>query len=72
MSFVDEAPDQRVNQERAKQALATGAQTVAVGCPFCTTMLEDGINAVKGDQEMAVKDVAEILWESMSEGVNSG
>ncbi len=72
MSFVDEAPDQRVNQERARQALATDAETVAVGCPFCTTMLEDGINAVKGDREMAVKDIAEIIWESVSGGVDSG
>ena len=48
MSFIDEPPDKRVNQERARQALATGADVVAVGCPFCMTMLEDGINATQG------------------------
>ncbi len=66
MSFVDEPADQRVNNERARQALETGADTVAVGCPFCMSMMEDGINAVGGDRRVAVKDVAEILWEAMS------
>lgn len=72
MSFVDEAPDQRVNQERARQALASGADMVAVGCPFCTTMLEDGLNAVKGDRRVIVKDVAEILWDAATGPAESG
>ncbi len=61
MSFVDEPKDKRVNQERARQALETGAEIVAVGCPFCMTMLEDGINARKGDRDVKVMDVAELL-----------
>ncbi len=65
MSFIDEPPNQRVNQERARQALATGAEVVAVGCPFCTTMLEDGINARKGDRDVRVMDVAELLWQAV-------
>lgn len=65
MSFVDEPKDKRVNQERARQLLDTGADIVAVGCPFCTTMLEDGINARKGDREVKVMDVAEILWQTI-------
>lgn len=64
MSFVDEPKDKRVNQERARQALETGADVVAVGCPFCMTMLEDGINARRGEREVKVMDVAELLWES--------
>jgi Fe-S oxidoreductase len=67
MSFVDEPPNQRVNQERARQALATGADVVAVGCPFCMTMLEDGINAVKGERDVKVMDVAELLWQAAEE-----
>jgi len=65
MSFIDEPPDKRVNQERARQALATGADVVAVGCPFCMTMLEDGINATKGDRDVKVMDVAELLWQAV-------
>ena len=65
MSFVDEPPDQRVNQERARQVLETDADIVAVGCPFCTTMLEDGINARKGNRDVRVMDVAELLWHAV-------
>ncbi len=65
MSFVDEPKDKRVNQERATQLLATGADIVAVGCPFCTTMMEDGLNAKKGDRDVQVMDVAEILLQAM-------
>jgi Fe-S oxidoreductase len=64
MSFVEEPKDKRVNQERARQALETGADIVAVGCPFCMTMMEDGINARKGDRDVRVMDVAELLWQS--------
>ena len=63
MSFVDEPPDQRVNQERAREALATGADVLAVGCPFCMTMMEDGVNARRGERDMKVMDVSELLWE---------
>jgi Fe-S oxidoreductase len=64
MSFVDEPSDKRVNHERAKEILATDADTVAVGCPFCTTMMEDGINANKGDRKIEVKELAELLNEA--------
>ncbi len=64
MSFVEEPPDRRVNQQRAREILETGADTVAVGCPFCMTMLEDGINARKGSRDVRVMDVSELLWEA--------
>ncbi len=67
MSFIDEPPGKRVNQERARQVLETGADVVAVGCPFCMTMLEDGINATKGDRDVRVMDVAELLWQSVEQ-----
>jgi Fe-S oxidoreductase/nitrate reductase gamma subunit len=66
MSFVEEPRDRRVNQERARQALETGADIVAVGCPFCMTMLEDGVNARKGERDVKVMDVAELLWQSVA------
>jgi len=64
MSFIEEPANLRVNQERAREALATGADVLAVGCPFCLTMMEDGVNAQKQDREMRVLDVAELLWEA--------
>lgn len=67
MSFIEEPRDKRVNQERARQILSTGADLVAVGCPFCLTMLEDGVNAQKGERDVKVMDVAEILWQAVDE-----
>jgi Fe-S oxidoreductase/nitrate reductase gamma subunit len=67
MAFVDEPPNQRVNQERAQQLLDANAEVVAVACPFCTTMLEDGINARKGDRQVAIVDVAELLLDAVGE-----
>lgn len=67
MAFVDEPPDQRVNQERAQEAVDTGADVVAVGCPFCATMLDDGVNARRGDRDVRVRDVAELLWDAVGE-----
>ncbi|HZB46672.1 MAG TPA: heterodisulfide reductase-related iron-sulfur binding cluster [Pyrinomonadaceae bacterium] len=64
MSFVDEPPDKRVNQERAREAVETGADVLAVGCPFCMTMMEDGVNARRGKRDVKVLDVAELLWEA--------
>ena len=63
MSFIEEPPDKRVNQERAREALATGAGVLAVGCPFCMTMMEDGINARGGG--MRVKDIAEVMLDGL-------
>jgi Fe-S oxidoreductase len=61
--WMEENPAQRVSTERAREALATGASTVAVGCPFCLTMMTDGV-AAAGSQAV-VRDVAEILAERL-------
>ena len=53
----------RVNIIRAKELASTGADTVAVGCPFCSTMVTDGLSAI--DAEMDVKDIAELVWEQI-------
>ena len=50
--------------EKATTARETGADVVAVGCPFCMTMMEDGINARKGERDVKVLDVSELLWEA--------
>jgi Fe-S oxidoreductase len=63
MSFIEEPADKRVNQERAREALATGASVLAVGCPFCMTMMEDGVNARGGG--MRVMDIAEVLLDGL-------
>ena len=59
----EEAGSARVNSTRFAEAKSTGANTVAVGCPFCLTMMTDASKA-DGDS-MQVKDVAEIVAERM-------
>ena len=51
----------RINVERVEEALSTGARTVAVGCPFCSTMLNDGVTAAGSGDEVEVVDVATVL-----------
>lgn len=56
----------RVNMERTEEALATGAQVVAAACPFCNTMLSDGIKTIEKGQEVPVMDIAELVAQSMA------
>jgi Fe-S oxidoreductase len=52
-----------INEERAREAAESGADTLAVACPFCTVMLDDGVRA-RGD-ELRVVDVSTLLAESL-------
>lgn len=53
-----------INVERAEEALATGADTIAVACPFCMTMMSDGVKARNKEATVRVRDLAELLAES--------
>jgi Fe-S oxidoreductase len=53
----------QINEERAREAAATGAETLAVACPFCTVMLDDGVRQTGGD--LRVADVSTLLLESI-------
>jgi len=59
----EEHGETNVNRTRFKEAKATGVKTLAVGCPFCMTMLNDASNAEGG--EIAIKDVAEVVAEQL-------
>ena len=61
--WMEETPAERVSTQRAGEALATGAKTIAVGCPFCLTMMTDGVAAQSSPAR--VLDLAEILVERM-------
>ena len=64
MSFTEEEPEKRVNRFRARQAVDTQADIVAVSCPFCMTMMEDGIKSEQGDREIRVLDIAELVLQA--------
>jgi len=57
----DEPGGKRINLERTEEALATGAEIVAVNCPFCLTMLEDGVKAKDKQDEVKVYDLTELI-----------
>jgi Fe-S oxidoreductase len=55
----------RINNARTDMAIATGADRIAVGCPFCLTMMSDGIKDRNMEEKMAARDIAELVWEAM-------
>jgi Fe-S oxidoreductase len=61
--FMEEKVGKRISAERAEEALATGADAIAVACPFCMTMMADSVKA--RDSDVAVYDVAEVVAERL-------
>lgn len=68
--WMEETLGRRINAERTAEALKTGAQTIAVACPFCLTMLDDGVKDAGADQ-VAVRDVAEIIAAHLPAGLGA-
>lgn len=59
-----EKGNKEVNIDRTEEALETGADTIAVGCPFCLTMMSDGVKNKEKEGQVQVKDLAELIAES--------
>ena len=64
--FLEDEEGGRINEERAKEALSTNADTIASACPFCMTMMTDGVKHFEKTEEVAVKDIAEIILENIN------
>lgn len=60
-----EKGNKEINIERTEEALATGAKIIAAACPFCMTMMTDGVKNKEKEQEVVVKDLAELVAEAM-------
>jgi len=61
----EEAGKTRVNFERSEEAINTGASIIASNCPFCTTMLTDGVKNKEKEEEVQVLDIAELVAKSL-------
>jgi heterodisulfide reductase subunit D len=61
----EEKGEKRINIERSEEAIATGAQVVAAACPFCNTMMTDGVKLAEKEDQVQVLDVAELVAASM-------
>jgi Fe-S oxidoreductase len=59
--FMEEKTGARVNRNRAEELVKTGADTIAVACPFCNVMMTDGMKDLNKEDEVKVLDVAELL-----------
>ena len=57
--WMEETAGKRINVERTEELLATGADTIAVACPFCMTMIADGVTGTGKD--VPVLDIAEVV-----------
>ena len=66
--WMEEKLGTRINMNRVDEAIATGAEEVAVGCPFCRVMVSDGVKGRESDVE--VIDVAQALLRSVKNGGN--
>jgi Fe-S oxidoreductase len=70
--FMEEKRGTRINQQRVREAIDTGASILAAACPFCMTMFEDGIRGVGADETFKVLDLAELVAQSLRANGTAG
>lgn len=63
----EEKGNVRINIERSDEAIGTGATVIAAACPFCNTMLTDGVKNREKEEEVKVLDIAEIVAQSITD-----
>ena len=64
--WTEEAtPEKRPSVDRVKEALELNVDTIAVACPFCMTTLEDAVKVLDVENKITIKDVAELLNDSL-------
>lgn len=67
----EEEGDEKVNVVRTQQALDTGAEAIAVACPFCKTMMSDGLKQHDKDDDVKVLDIAEVLAAALTDSARA-
>ena len=70
--WMEEKEGKRVNIDRTEEALALKPDVIGTACPFCMTMMTDGVKAKEASESVEVKDIAEILFEATQENVKAG
>jgi Fe-S oxidoreductase len=64
--WMEETIGSRINVERSREIVQEKADTVAVGCPFCLTMIEDGMKELDKDEQIKTRDIAELVAEHLA------
>ncbi|MCP4155860.1 MAG: (Fe-S)-binding protein, partial [bacterium] len=63
--WMEETIGKRINLERSEEIVGKRVENVAVGCPFCLTMLEDGMKELGREEEIKTRDIAELVETNM-------
>jgi Fe-S oxidoreductase len=63
--WMEETIGKRINLERAEEIAGQNVATVAVGCPFCLTMIEDGMKEMNREEDIRTKDICELVADNM-------
>ena len=63
--FMEETEGKRINIERTEEALSLNPDTIGTACPFCMTMMTDGVKAKEAAEKVRVKDIAELVLEAI-------
>jgi Fe-S oxidoreductase len=64
--WMEETIGKRINQERAEEVVSKNVSRVAVGCPFCLTMIEDGMKELEKEEAIKTQDIAELVANNMA------
>jgi Fe-S oxidoreductase len=64
--WIEEDPSQRVNTLRVEQLMDTKPDIIASACPYCMTMLTDGIKEKNAEESIATRDVLEIVADAIA------
>jgi Fe-S oxidoreductase len=64
--WMEETIGKRINIHRTEQIISADVQNVAVGCPFCLTMIEDGMKDLDKEEEIKTRDIAELVAANMA------
>ena len=63
--WMEETIGKRINLARSEEIVDCGVSNVAVGCPFCLTMIEDGMKELGREEEIQTMDIAELVEKNM-------
>ncbi|MGE5848163.1 MAG: heterodisulfide reductase-related iron-sulfur binding cluster, partial [Ignavibacteria bacterium] len=64
--FLEDEEGGRINLERTREALDTNPDAIASACPFCMTMITDGVKHFEKSEEIQVKDISEFVFENIN------
>ena len=67
--WMEETIGKRIYRERSEEIVAKGVSNVAVGCPFCLTMIEDGMKELEKEEEIKTLDIAELVEKNMEQSL---